>query len=67
MPLNITRAVASIKGTNLMPTYGLNVYSMLKYNTLVMTTKSLDKLESKLLYYMNHVEYRHKAFEKNVF
>ena len=66
MPLNITTAVTQIKGTALMPTYGLNVYSMLKYNTLVMTTKSIDTLESKLLYYMNHVEYRPEAFEKKV-
>ena len=66
MPLNITAATANVKGLTLMPTYGLNVYSMLKHNTLVMTTKSVDKIESKLLYYMNNVEYRNEAFTKKV-
>ncbi len=66
MPLNITTAVAKSKGLTLMPTYGLNVYSMLKHNTVVITTKSLEKIESKLLYYMHNVEFRHSPFTKRV-
>lgn len=58
MPYNIAAATAKLKGTTLMPTYGLNVYSMLKHNTLVMTTKSLDKIESKLLFYMHNTQFR---------
>lgn len=66
MPYNITAACAKIKGTTLMPTYGLNVYSMLKHNTLVITIKSLETLESKLLYYMNNLEYRNTPYVKKV-
>lgn len=66
MPLNITTAVANSKGLTLMPTYGLNVYSMLKHNTVVITTKSLEKIESKLLYYMHNVEFRHSPLTKRV-
>jgi large subunit ribosomal protein L4 len=66
MPLNITTAVANSKGLTLMPTYGLNVFSMLKHNTLVITTKSLEKIESKLLFYMHNVEYRHTPLTKKV-
>jgi len=42
MPYNITSASVQSKGLTLMPTYGLNVYSMLKHNTLVMTKSSLN-------------------------
>lgn len=66
MPYNITAACAKIKGLTLMPTFGLNVYSMLKHNTLVMTTRSLDKLESKILFYMNNSEFRNTPYLKKV-
>jgi large subunit ribosomal protein L4 len=64
MPYNLTAAAAKIKGLTLMPTYGLNVYSILKHNKLVMTTKSLDKIESKLLFYMHNTQFRSKEFDK---
>lgn len=64
MPYNITAAASKIKGLTLMPTYGLNVYSMLKHNTLVVTVKSLDTIESKLLFYMNHSQFRPSFFNK---
>lgn len=64
MPYNITAASANIKGVTLMPTYGLNVYSMLKHNSLVLTTRSLDKLESKILYYMHNNQFRSAPFDK---
>ena len=66
MPYNITAASSKIKGLTLMPTYGLNVYSMLKHNTLVMTTKSLDKLEEKILYFLNNSEYRNTPYLKKI-
>jgi large subunit ribosomal protein L4 len=64
MPYNITAAVAKIKGLSLMPTYGLNVYSMLKHDTLVITLRTLDKLESKLLSHMNSLEFRDRLLTK---
>lgn len=32
-----------------MPVYGLNVYSMLKHETLVLTVDAVNEIESKLL------------------
>lgn len=49
MPLNITTATDQVKHFNLMPAYGLNVYSMLKHDTLVLTTAAVDRIEEKLL------------------
>ena len=64
MPFNLTAAAAKNKGVTLMPTYGLNVVSMLKHNTLVLTTKSLDTIESKILFYMHNNQFRNFAYEK---
>ncbi|CAG9761213.1 unnamed protein product [Ceutorhynchus assimilis] len=49
MPRNITAATDTIKHVNLMPAYGLNVYSMLKHDTLVLTRGAVDLIEEKLL------------------
>ncbi|XP_076629421.1 mitochondrial ribosomal protein L4 [Colletes latitarsis] len=57
MPTNITAATDSIDHVNLMPAYGLNVYSMLKHNTLVLTERAARLLEDKLLYQMNRSDY----------
>lgn len=56
MPRNITVATDEIKHVNLMPVYGLNVYSMLKHSTLVLTTAAVDEIESKILYHLNRNE-----------
>lgn len=53
MPRNITVATDSIKHINLLPVYGLNVYSMLKYETLVLTKAAVDRLQSRLLYQLH--------------
>lgn len=49
MPRNITIATDGVKHMNLMPSYGLNVYSMLKHDTLVLTRAAVDHIESKIL------------------
>lgn len=59
MPFNITAAADKIRGVTLMPTMGLNVYSMLKHNSLVITLKSLEKIEERLLYFMNNTQHIH--------
>lgn len=64
MPYNITAAAAKIRGLTLMPTYGLNVYSMLKHNKLVLTTKSVEKIESKIIHYLHNNEYRDQPYSK---
>jgi large subunit ribosomal protein L4 len=53
MPRNITAATDSILHINLMPAYGLNVYSMLKHDTLVLTTAAVNYIEEKLLYQLH--------------
>ncbi|KAF7272969.1 hypothetical protein GWI33_014283 [Rhynchophorus ferrugineus] len=53
MPRNITEATDTIKHVNLMPVYGLNVYSMLKHDTLVLTKSAVDVIEEKLLYHLH--------------
>lgn len=49
MPRNITVATDNIKHINLMPVYGLNVYSMLKHDTLILTRPAVDVIENKIL------------------
>lgn len=53
MPRNITVATDSVKHINLIPAYGLNVYSMLKYCTLVLTKAAVNHIEEKMLYHFN--------------
>ncbi|XP_053695367.1 39S ribosomal protein L4, mitochondrial [Sabethes cyaneus] len=48
MPRNITAIADDIPQVNLMPVYGLNVYSMLKHNTLVLTESAAKDIETKL-------------------
>ncbi|XP_050462590.1 39S ribosomal protein L4, mitochondrial [Cataglyphis hispanica] len=65
MPTNITLATDKIKHINLMPVYGLNVYSMLKHNTLVLTEKAARLIEEKLLYQLHRTDLKElqKPFE----
>ncbi|KYN05477.1 39S ribosomal protein L4, mitochondrial [Cyphomyrmex costatus] len=56
MPKNITLATDQIKHVNMMPVYGLNVYSMLKHNTLVLTEKAARLIEKKLLYHLHRTD-----------
>ncbi|XP_045178237.2 39S ribosomal protein L4, mitochondrial-like [Mercenaria mercenaria] len=49
MPQNIALAASEIGHINLMPVYGLNVYSMLKHETLILTLSAVEKIEKKLL------------------
>ncbi|XP_057326557.1 39S ribosomal protein L4, mitochondrial [Microplitis mediator] len=57
MPENITLATDNIKHVNLMPAYGLNVYSMLKHSTLVLTERATRHIESKLLYHLHRPDF----------
>ncbi|XP_078673667.1 large ribosomal subunit protein uL4m-like [Branchiostoma floridae x Branchiostoma belcheri] len=50
IPENICEASAQLKTINVMPLVGLNVYSMLKHDTLVLSLPCVQKLEDKLLY-----------------
>lgn len=58
MPKNIALATDEIKHVNLMPVYGLNVYSMLKHSTLVLTESAARLIEERLLYQLHRADYR---------
>ncbi|XP_032804443.2 large ribosomal subunit protein uL4m [Petromyzon marinus] len=51
MPKNILEATEKLKTITVMPALGLNVYSMLKYHTLVLTVDTVRFLERKLLWH----------------
>jgi len=48
--LNVSFALASsnLKGVNLLPAVGANVYDILKHDTLVLTRAAVEKLEARL-------------------
>lgn len=48
-PRNITAALDNLPHINIMPVYGLNVYSMLKHDTLVLTIAAAEKIEERIL------------------
>lgn len=50
---NMGRALRDIPHFNAMPVYGLNVYSMLKHQTLVLTLAAVERIEERLLYHMH--------------
>jgi len=52
-PANISQASDDLGYVNLMPSFGLNVYSMLKHDTLVLTVAAVKHLEQRLLYQLN--------------
>lgn len=52
-PRNIIAASDSMQHVNIMPVYGLNVYSMLKHDTLVLTQAAAEKIEQKILTHLH--------------
>nr|CAG4648275.1 EOG090X0EDZ [Moina brachiata]SVE93282.1 EOG090X0EDZ [Moina brachiata] len=56
MPLNITAATDSIGHFNLMPVYGLNVHSMLKHHTLVLTLAAVERIEERILFHLHRTD-----------
>jgi len=55
-PQNITTATEEIPHMNLMPVYGVNVNSMVKHETLVLTTRAVAVLTEKLLYALHRTD-----------
>lgn len=64
IPKNIALATNGIKSYNVMPVYGLNVYSMLKHETLILTMAALERIEERLLHFIHNVDFREKTFKK---
>ncbi|KAH7942241.1 hypothetical protein HPB49_022267 [Dermacentor silvarum] len=53
---NIALICDEVKHFNIMPVYGLNVHSMLKHDTLVLTLSAVEEIEKKLLYQLNRTD-----------
>lgn len=58
VPQNIAIATDKIGYINIMPAYGLNVYSMLKHSTLILTTRAVEHIQERLLYQLNRLDQR---------
>ncbi|XP_013142542.1 PREDICTED: 39S ribosomal protein L4, mitochondrial [Papilio polytes] len=54
-PRNITVATDSLPHVNIMPVYGLNVYSMLKHDTLVLTLAAAERIEERILHHLHSI------------
>ena len=65
-PENITKIAEAIPQVNIIPLYGLNIMSMLRHETLVLTRPAVEKLEEKLMdnLFENTVDERNKAIDR---
>ncbi|VVD03386.1 39S ribosomal protein L4, mitochondrial [Leptidea sinapis] len=52
-PRNLTAALDALPHVNVMPVYGLNVYSMLKHDTLVLTQSAAERIEERILCHLH--------------
>ena len=53
MPTNLIQAIEHIPSFTAVPLYGLNCFSIMKYDTLVFSKQALDELEEKLMQHFN--------------
>jgi len=60
IPDNAVMGIEQVTGMNILPVYGLDVHSMLKHDTLVLTLAALEKIEHKLLRVMHSTEVEEK-------
>ncbi|XP_076585312.1 large ribosomal subunit protein uL4m [Chaetodon auriga] len=51
IPENILQATANLKTVNVIPAIGLNVHSMLKHESIILTLETIKFLEDKLLWH----------------
>lgn len=56
IPEKLAIATDRLAYVNVMPAYGLNVYSMLKHDTLVMTTRAVKHIEERILYQLHRCD-----------
>ncbi|KAJ2949816.1 hypothetical protein O0L34_g11131 [Tuta absoluta] len=54
-PRNIIAATDNLPHVNVIPVYGLNVYSMLKHDTLILTMSAAEKIEDRILTHLNSI------------
>lgn len=58
----LVEACNEIPSFNIMPVYGLNCYSIMKYETVVVCEEALEILQSRILYHKHRVEPLHKKY-----
>ncbi|CAH1791036.1 unnamed protein product [Owenia fusiformis] len=63
-PTNMALACSNVKHINIMPVYGLNVYSMLKHEGLILTLAAVEKIEERLLYHLHRPDYEQVGWLK---
>ena len=64
-PRNLTAATEAIFHVNMMPVAGLNVYSMLKHKTLVLSLDALMQIEEKLLFALNRTRKYENEYDQD--
>uniref|UniRef100_A0A0N5C795 Large ribosomal subunit protein uL4m n=1 Tax=Strongyloides papillosus TaxID=174720 RepID=A0A0N5C795_STREA len=67
----LVNATQDIPSFNIMPVYGLNCFSIMKHDTLVISKKALVKLEERILYHLYRSEslqkkYRYKDIKEKI-
>lgn len=63
---NVALALDAIPHFMAMPVYGLNCYSMLKFETLVLTLGAVEQLESRLLWHLHNAQTKPSKFDKTL-
>lgn len=68
---NLVKATEDLPSFNIMPLYGLNCFSIMKYDTLVLSKKALLKLEERILFHFNRSEtllkkYKYKDIKEKI-
>jgi len=62
IPRNLTQAADQIPSFNVMPVYGLNCYSIIKHETLILSRRALDILEQRILKHIHKTGERSKQY-----
>uniref|UniRef100_A0A0N4Z663 Large ribosomal subunit protein uL4m n=1 Tax=Parastrongyloides trichosuri TaxID=131310 RepID=A0A0N4Z663_PARTI len=60
---NLVKATEDIPSFNIMPVYGLNCFSIMKHDTLIISRDALIKLEERILYHFNRSESLQKKYK----
>ncbi|XP_067938503.1 large ribosomal subunit protein uL4m-like [Watersipora subatra] len=63
VPQNFATALSQIPEYNAMPVFGLNVYSMLKHETVILTLAALERIEERIMFHKHkagRVQTKHK-------
>lgn len=58
----LVTACEEISSFNIMPVYGLNCYSLMKYETIVLSKPSLDILQERILFHKNRADPLNKKY-----